>query len=77
MKLCERIDEANLRLTESRAFWEQARVEGIAPVNALQRHTYANEQAIYLLRRTADEMIALIWCLSHWQRTASIPRRSQ
>ncbi len=67
MKICQRIDEANRRLTESRAFWEQARPDGISPPNALQRHIYANEQAIYLLRRTADEMISLIWCLSEWQ----------
>jgi hypothetical protein len=73
MKLCERIDEANRRLTESREFWEQARVEGIIPNNALQRHTYANEQAIYLLRRSADEMIALIWCLSTWQTNGIYP----
>ena len=75
MKLCERIDEANRRLTESHDFWEQARVEGIIPNNALQRHSYANEQAIYLLRRSADEMISLIWCLSEWQTKGNCPEK--
>lgn len=75
MKLCERIDEANRRLTESCAFWEQARVDGISPINSFQRHTYANEQAIYLLRRSADEMIALIWCLSEWKMKGCYPKK--
>jgi hypothetical protein len=73
MKLCERLDEANRRLAESCTFWEQARPEGFSPPNAFQRHIYANEQAIYLLRRAADEMISLIWCLSEWQTKGSYP----
>ena len=73
MKLCERIDEANRRLAESRAFWEQSRPDGFSPPNAFQRHIYANEQAIYLLRRAADEMISLIWCLSEWQTKGGYP----
>ncbi len=74
MKICTRIDEANRRLTESRAFWEQARPDGISPPNAFQRHIYANEQAIYLLRKAADEMISLIWCLSEWKTKDVYPR---
>src|SRR5438094_578903 len=64
MKLCERLDEANRRLQESWTFWRMARIEGIVPANAFQRHFYAIEQAIYLIRRATDEIIALIWCLS-------------
>jgi len=63
MKLCDRIDEANRRLAEAVLFGERARPGGISPTNAIQRHIYTNEQAIYLLRRAADEMISLIWCL--------------
>lgn len=74
MKLCERIDEANRRLTESRVFWEQARPNGISPPNAFERHIYTNEQAIYLLRRAADEMISLIWCLSEWRTKGVYPK---
>lgn len=73
--MCERIDEANRRLSESHAFWIQARPLGVSPTNAFQRHTYTNEQAIYLLRRTADEIIALIWCLSEWQTKAVYPQK--
>lgn len=72
-KICERIDEANRRLTESHAFWKQARPNGISPTNTFQRHIYTNEQAIYLLRRAADEMIALIWCLSEWHTKGGYP----
>ena len=71
--LCLRIDDANHRLTESRTFWEQFRSNTYNPTNVFQRHIYANEQAIYLLRRTADEMIALIWCLSEWQTNGVYP----
>lgn len=72
-KLCWRIDEANHRLTESRTFWEQSRSNTSNHANVFQRHIYANEQAIYLLRRTADEMIALIWCLSEWETNGVYP----
>lgn len=47
---------------------------GFSPINAFQRHIYANEQAIYLLRRAADEMISLIWCLSEWQTKGGYPK---
>jgi hypothetical protein len=72
MKLCQRLDEANRRLIDSRTYWEHARAGGI---NAFERHVYANEQAIYLIRRTADEMIALIWCLSEWEAKETYPEK--
>ena len=43
MKLCQRLDEANLRLIDSRRYWELARAHEMFPVNALERHVYANE----------------------------------
>ena len=75
MKLCQRLDEANRRLCDSHIYWERARAGGIPPIsiNAFERHVYANEQAIYLIRRSADEIIALIWCLSEWERTGTYP----
>lgn len=73
MKLCQRLDEANRRLSDSLIYWEEARTEGRLPTNAHERHVYANEQAIYLIRRAADEMIALIWCLAEWERKDTYP----
>ncbi len=75
MKLCERLDEANRRLIESCSYWKQARAGAVLPVNVLERHVYANEQAVYLLRRAADDMIALIWCLSEWEMKGIYPQR--
>src|SRR5712691_5798383 len=75
MKLCQRLDEANRRLIDSGNYWEQATVGGLLRINALERHVYTNEQAVYLMRRAADEMIALIWCLAEWETTRTYPRR--
>jgi hypothetical protein len=47
----------------------------MVPINAYERHVFANEQAIYLLRRAADEMIALIWCLSEWEKKGTYPQQ--
>ncbi|MFZ1504078.1 MAG: hypothetical protein WAS50_13055 [Nitrospira sp.] len=73
VKLCKRIDEANRRIRESWAYWESSRVEDGLLINAYDRHVYANEQAVYLLRRASDEIIALIWCLSEWELKKSYP----
>jgi len=74
MKLCERLDEANRRLRESWIFWDRAR-QPLLSVNALQRHVYANEQAVYLIRRATDEIISLIWCLSEKEATGKYPEQ--
>ncbi|MFU1909956.1 hypothetical protein ACLQ8Z_09700 [Bordetella hinzii] len=73
MKLIGRIDEANRRLAESQSFWKIAITPVIHP-NAAERHHYAIEQAIYLMRRAADDLIALIFCLSEWQVSGDFPK---
>ncbi|MCM8813164.1 MAG: hypothetical protein NC924_04420 [Candidatus Omnitrophica bacterium] len=75
MKLCQQLDEANRRLSESVIFWEQARTEGVLPCNVYERHIFANEQAVYLIRRAVDEMIALIWCLTKWEKERVYPNK--
>jgi hypothetical protein len=75
MNLCERLDEANRRLRDSWTFWRMARREGIPSANVFQRHAYANEQAIYLIRRATDEIIAMIWCLSEKGASGKYPER--
>ncbi len=74
MKLCQRLDEANRRLIESFYYWNQARTQ-MPPGNVFERHLYANEQAVYLMRRAADEMIAMIWCLSQWEIDKDYPQQ--
>jgi hypothetical protein len=75
MKIIERLDEANRRIIESTRLWEtiHAGWGGILPLNSLTRHELANEEAIYMMRRAADELVSLIWCLSEYERTGSYP----
>lgn len=32
-----------------------------------ETYDLANEQAIYLIRKSCDEIISLIWCLDYWK----------
>jgi len=73
MKLRQRIDEANRRLADSAHYWSQTNTDGILPVNSLEKHMFANEQAVYLMRRAADELISLVWCLMELQSKGEYP----
>lgn len=63
IKVCQRIDEANRRIINSFNFWEEAKNNPFA----YERHYFANEQAIYLIRKTSDEIISIIYCLNYWK----------
>lgn len=73
LKICERVDEANRQLQRSWGLWEQCRAGGILQENVLQRHQYATEEAVYMLRRAADELVAMIWCLDEFENSGSYP----
>jgi hypothetical protein len=75
MKIVERLDEANRKIEESFGFWERiiASPNGMQFDNVYPRHVFANEQAIYMMRRAADELISLIWCLSEHEKTGAYP----
>lgn len=73
LKMHQRLDEANRRLIESFSYWDRARTDLYMPTIALERHTNANEQALYLMGRAADDMIALTWCLYRWEVTGRYP----
>ena len=73
-KLCDRLDEANRRLIDTFDYWNKA-MEGKISANSFQRHEYAIEQAVYLMRRVADELIAMIWCLDEWDKTGNYPHQ--
>jgi hypothetical protein len=73
MKLIQRLDEANRRLLDSYHFWRMATTPGFIPANAYERHVYANEQAIYMMRRAADELISMISCLSEFENHHTYP----
>jgi hypothetical protein len=73
LKMRQRLDEANRRLVDGFSFWEQARTDLNAPTVAIERHVNAIEQAIYLMSRAADDMIALSWCLYRREVTGRYP----
>jgi len=75
MKLCMRLDEANRRLLDSFHFWLAASKPGIISANAYERHVYANEQVIYMMRRAADELISMIWCLNEFEKHKTYPKK--
>ncbi|GEM_PF-3669480 len=75
MKIIQRLDEANRKINESLYFWNNCRVKGILPTGALERHVFANEEAIYMLRRAADELVSLIWCLSEHEENGNYPNK--
>jgi hypothetical protein len=77
--LIQRLDEANRRLLESFTLWtcvQNARVSGAMLLgHEVSRHHFASEQAVYLIRRTADELISLIYCLSYWETAQDYPQQ--
>lgn len=73
VKICQRLDEANRRIIDSFMFWEEACSQDLLASNSVERHVYANEQAVYLMRRAADEMVSLTWCLYCWERDGNYP----
>ena len=73
MKIIQRLDEANRRIIDSHEFWHSCNTQGFIPVGAFERHVFANEQAIYMMRRAADELVSLIWCLSKYEEYSEYP----
>lgn len=73
VKLCQRIDEANRRLIDSAHYWSQTNTDGMLTINSLEKHMFANEQAVYLMRRAADELISLVWCLMEMESNGEYP----
>jgi hypothetical protein len=74
MKMIQRLDEANRRLLDSYHFWHSASTQGFVPVNAYERHIFANEQAIYMMKRATDELISTIWCLNELEKNRAYPK---
>lgn len=74
LKVRQRIDEANRRLRDSFEYWSRIDTRDTDSENAIERHIHANEQAVYMMKRAADELIALTWCLAAWENTGAYPR---
>lgn len=76
MKIIQRLDEANRKIIDSYKFWEASKVpNGFIVTGAYEQHIFSNEEAIYMLRRAADELVSLIWCLSKYEETNNYPTK--
>jgi len=69
MKICLRLDEANRRIITSYSLWNMAKNNANF---GYWQHIFANEQIIFLIRRTCDEIISLIWCLNYWKNNNKV-----
>jgi len=72
-KLSERIDELNRKINEGFGLWTQCRSNPMVLPGHFQRHVYAIEYCVYLMRRVADEMIALVHCLAVFEASGQYP----
>ncbi len=72
-KIIQRLDEANRRINDSYTFWENCLNNTI--INSFEQHVFANEQFIYLIRKSADELISLIWVLNEYKNNNNYPNK--
>lgn len=75
MKIIQRLDEANRRISDSWQFWNYCQTGGIIQIGAYERHIFSNEEVVYMLRRAADELISLIWLLSRFEIDKVYPKK--
>ena len=76
MKIIQRLDEANRKIIDSYKFWGACKTpDGFPAIGAYEQHIFSNEEAIYMLRRAADELVSLIWCLSKYEETNNYPTK--
>ena len=76
MKLIMRVDEINRNLSESEKNWKLFVVDkNHLSINGYDKHIFANEKAIYFMRRVADEIISLIWCLMYFEEFKKYPKK--
>ena len=75
MKIIQRLDEANRRISDSLQFWNYCQTSGMIPTEVYARHIFSNEEAVYMLRRAADELVSLIWLLSRFERDKVYPKK--
>ena len=74
IKIIQRIDEANRKIIDTFKFWAEVK-DGVFPSNSYEKHIFANEALITMMRRAADELISLIWCLETHQRKNEFPSK--
>lgn len=77
MQVIRRLDGANRRIIESYSLWT-AIMQGIAagePTSLYSRHMLANEEAVYMIRKSADELITMIWYLEETEQSGAFPTK--
>ena len=74
MKIILRLDEANRKISESRKFWKICQAGNMSHCCAYERHVFSNEEAVYMLRQAADELVSLVWLLSKYEDDRQYPK---
>lgn len=72
----ERLGHANKRIEESAVNWHSLmRMTPPGLGNPGSDHRFATEESVFMVRRAADELVALVWVLSQRLSTGSYPTR--
>ena len=75
LKLSERVDELNRKIGEAFELWSACRASPMLTTSLYHRHVYAIEYCVHAMRRIADELIALTYCLSAFEASGVYPDR--
>lgn len=70
-----RLDEVNIQIQMAHENWEATRTGAITDSEntIFNRHRFAIEYAVTGMRRVADDLIALLWCLEQYQESRKYP----
>ncbi|TFD63729.1 hypothetical protein [Cryobacterium sp. Hb1] len=75
-KIFERLGHANRRLEESAANWSVfVALDQPGGNNPGAAHKYATEEAVFMIRRAADELVSLVWILHERLARGTYPER--
>jgi hypothetical protein len=78
-KIISRVDEINRRIDDTYRYWNAVQKtiqkQEIDFNNSFERHWFSVEQAVYLIRKVADELISLYYVLSIYEKTKKWPQQ--
>ena len=74
MNIVRRIDRVNLKIGQVFTSYVHPSKEDVNnPQTDLLEHQFHEEQVVYWLRKTADELISLAYVIDEWSRTGKWP----
>lgn len=74
LKIFTRLGHANVRISEAHLTWHELVSATWEPSGDIgQRGQFFVEEAVYMLRRAADECVGTVWLLAERERTGNYP----